>query len=151
MSTVPQAAVDESRVDPVGLVREVILENEEYMKRGSWHIGLAVAHVSAMAEQRRSRLFGEGLGATGTLIMGDVHKARLWGLSVQSINHIFQELARTLGAGENREMKPMSEMQLARLLKVITFHKPLKVNLLLVNLGDCPSHCSHAIAYIATT
>ena len=98
-------------------MQNILQDQGDFLQKECWHFDMALNHVlKCVDEETRSYLIKENAKIVGKLIMFDVNQAQLCGLSVQAIEHVFDEIGK--GAGIKNGIEAMTEFDIARLLQV---------------------------------
>ncbi len=98
-------------------MRKILQDQGDFLQKECWHFDMALNHVlKCVDEETRPYLMRGNAKTSGKLIMDDVKRAKLCGLTVEAIEHVIGEIGK--GAGIENSIEVMTEFDIARLLQV---------------------------------
>ncbi len=98
-------------------MQNYLLQQSEFLQKECWHIELAQNHILKCAnEDLIPYLTSPNTKISGKLVMDSVNQAKLCGLSIRAIEHIFLEIGKACRIDNEYEI--MTEFDIARLLQV---------------------------------
>ncbi len=96
-------------------VKTVLQDQEDFLRKECWHLQMAESHIlKCVDEQLNAYLSRPSAKISGKLVMNGVNQAKLCGLSVEAIEHVFLEMGKAAGV----DNMIMTEFDMGRLLQV---------------------------------
>ena len=102
-------------IDEQEFVQEVLQHQEDFLIKNCWHLQMAESHIlKCVDEEFKAYLSRPSAKISGKLVMDGVNQAKLCGLSVEYIEHVFFEIGKAAGVDNTI----MTEFDMGRLLQV---------------------------------
>ncbi len=100
-------------------VQKILQDQGDFLQKECWHFGMALNHIlKCVVEDLGLYITEKNAKTTGKLLLDDVNRAKLCGLSVTAIAHVFGEIGKAAGINNTIEITSMNEFDIGRLLQV---------------------------------
>ena len=100
-------------------VQKILHDQGDFLQKECWHFDKALNHIlKCVAEDLGLYMTETNAKTTGKLFLDDVNQAKLCGLSVTAIAHVFGEIRNAAGINNTIEITSMNEFDIGRLLQV---------------------------------